>query len=137
MDKYKFIDELKSDVMYEAYGKDLKELFCNCAEAMFSVICQIQKIKSKESIELEINGKDLKDTLWNFLTNLIAEVDIHQMFFCKFEISQISETKVIAKAYGQEIKPELGDTVVKSLTNYKYDITKTKEGYKAMISLDI
>ena len=38
MKKYKFIEGLTSDVMFEAYGKDLKELFSNAAEAMFSVI---------------------------------------------------------------------------------------------------
>ena len=35
--KYKFIDNIMSDVAYEAYGKDLKELFINAAEALLSV----------------------------------------------------------------------------------------------------
>ena len=49
MQKYKFLDDITSDVMFEAYGKDLKELFENAAEALFSVICKIKKVKPKET----------------------------------------------------------------------------------------
>ena len=35
--KYKFIDSLTSDVMFEAYGKTFKELFENAALALFSI----------------------------------------------------------------------------------------------------
>ena len=45
--KYRFIDKLKSDVMFEAYGKNLKGLFENAALALFSVICDIKKVKPK------------------------------------------------------------------------------------------
>ena len=137
MKKFKFIDEIKSDVMFECYGKDLKELFANAAEAMFSVICKIEKIKASKVEEFEIKGEKLEDTFWNWLSGLIAIVDTEEMFFSKFEIEEISETKVKAKLHGQEIQPELGETVVKSLTNYKYKVEKTSKGYKAVISLDI
>ncbi len=137
MDKYKFMDDITSDVMFEAYGKDLKELFSNAAEAMFNVICKVSKIKHDKSIEIEVKGKNLEETLWNWLSELIASVDIEQMFFSKFKIIEANEKKVKARIYGQEIKPELGETVVKSLTNYKYKVEKTEKNYKATISLDI
>jgi len=135
--KYKFIEDLTSDVLFEAYGKDLKELFSNAAEAMFSVICKIKKVKPEKTEEFIIKGEDLDSTMWNWLSGLIAIVDTEEMFFSKFEIEEISETRVKAKLYGQEIQPELGETVVKSLTNYKYKVEKTSKGYKAVISLDI
>lgn len=147
---YKFIDELKSDIMFEAYGKDLKELFANAAEALFSVICQIEKIKPEKAEEFEIKGETVNDLLWNWLSGLIAIVDVEHMFFSKFEIEEIDETHVRAKLYGEEATPEKGETVVKSLTNYKYKVEKTDKGagkskisgnpglvYKAVISLDI
>ena len=135
--RYKFIDDLTSDVLFEAYGKDLKELFANAAEALFSIICQLDKVKPKKIEEFEMKGKDLKDTFWNWLSGLIAIVDTEQMFFSKFEIEEVDEEHVRAKLYGEEIRPEIGETVVKSLTNYKYDVVKTDEGYKAVVSLDI
>lgn len=135
--KYKFIDELKSDVLFEVYGKNLKELFANAAEAMFSVICKIDKVKPKESDEYEMKGIDLRSTMWNWLSGLIAVVDIESKFFSKFVIEEVDNHHVRAKIYGEEIRPELGETVVKSLTNYKFDVVKEKNGYKAVISLDI
>ena len=135
--KYKFIDEIKSDVLYEAYGKDLKELFENAAEAMFTIICQIEKVKDEKSVDIEVQGKNLRETMWNWLSELIATVDIEHMFFSKFDIIEISETHVKAKIYGEEALPEKGETVVKSLTNYKFDVEKKSKSYKAIISLDI
>ena len=137
MEKYKFIDEIRSDVLFEAYGKDLKELFSNAAEAMFTIICKVEKVKQEKTEEFIIKGEKLEDTFWNWLSGLIAIVDTEQMFFSKFEIEEIDETHVKAKLYGSEIKPELGETVVKSLTNYKFKVEKNEKGYKAVVSLDI
>jgi len=137
MDKYKFIDELKSDVLFEVYGKNLKKLFANAAEALFSIICQVDKIKPEKEEIFEMKGEDLESTMWNWLSGLIAIVDTEHMFFSKFEIIEVDETHVKAKMYGEEAKPELGETVVKSLTNYKYEVEKIPKGYKATISLDI
>jgi len=135
--KYKFIDEIKSDVMFEAYGKDLKELFENAAEALFSVICKIKQVKPKETEEFIIKGENLDSLMINWLQGLIAIVDTEEKFFSKFEIEDINETQLKAKLYGEPIKPELGETVVKAVTYYKYQLEKTKQGYKARISLDI
>lgn len=137
MKKYKFIDDLTSDVLFEAYGKDLKELFSNAAEALFSVICQIDKVKASKTEEFEVKGEDIEDTLWNWLSGLIAIVDTEQMFFSKFEIIEVDETHVRAKLSGESIRPEIGETVVKSLTMYRYKIEKDKNEYKVTISLDI
>ena len=137
MEKYKFLDEIKSDVMFEAYGSNLKELFANAAEAMFTIICKIDKVKGTEVKEFEVKGENLRETFWNWLSELIAEVDIEEMFFSKFEIIEVDETHVKAKLYGSSTEPGLGETVVKSLTNHRFEVKKTDEGYKAVVSLDI
>ena len=137
MGKYKFIDDLTSDVLFEAYGSDLKELFANAAEALFSVICQIDKVEPKQTEEFEIKGENLEDTMWDWLSGLIAIVDTEQMFFSKFEIEEVDERHVKAKLSGESIRPEIGGTVVKSLTLYKYKVEKDKNKYKVIVSLDI
>tara|TARA_Y100000310_G_C19945325_1_gene474422 strand:- start:37 stop:450 length:414 start_codon:yes stop_codon:yes gene_type:complete len=137
MEKFKFIDEIKSDVMFEAYGSNLKELFANAAEAMFSIICKVDKVKPSKIEEFEIKGEKLEDTFWNWLSGLIAIVDVEEMFFSKFEVEEVDDTHVRAKLYGSSIEPELGETVVKSLTNHRFSVEKTESGYKAVVSLDI
>ncbi len=137
MVKYKFLDKLTSDVIYEAYGKDLKEIFENAALALFSVICKVDKVKSKKKEEFEVKAETVEDLMFNWLQSLIAIVDTEQMFFSKFEIKEISETRLIADLYGEPIRPELGETVVKAVTMYKYKFEQSERGYKVTVSLDI
>jgi len=135
--KYKFLDDMTSDVVYEAYGKTLKEVFVNAAEGMFEVICQKDKIEPKDSVEVDIMADDIEDLMFNWLQELIALVDVEEMFFSKFEIISINDTKLKAKVYGEPISPAKGETVVKSLTYYKYKFEKVSKGYKVTVSLDI
>ena len=135
--KYKYIKDLTSDVMFEAYGKDLKELFENSAEAMFETICQLDKVKPTKKIEVNIQSDSVEDLLYYWLQQLIALVDIEEMFFSKFVIKEIKDNTLRADIFGEPIVPEKGETLVKAVTNYKFELKKIKEGYKATVSLDI
>jgi SHS2 domain-containing protein len=137
MKGYKFIEDLTSDVMFEAYGKDLKETFTNAAEALFSVICQKGKVGDSVRKELVVEGDDEKDLLVNWLQELIARVDIENLFFSRFEITSISRTKLKAVVYGEEADPQKGGTVVKAVTYYKLSIEETEKGWTARVALDI
>ena len=65
--KYRFIDDLTSDVMFEAFGKTLEELLGNAAEAMFSVICQLPQIKAKESRDVEVESDSVERLVVDWL----------------------------------------------------------------------
>lgn len=135
--KYKFLDDLTSDVLFEAYGKDLKEVFENSALAMSTIICDVKRVTKKNKILIEIQGKDEKDLLYKWLQDLIAQVDIEEMFFSKFNILDISSKKLKAEVFGEPITKEKGETLVKAVTNYKFNLEKIEKGYKSTISLDI
>ena len=135
--KFKFIEDLTSDVMFEAYGNDLKELFENSATALFNVICKIDKVKTIKSLNVEIEGDNLKELLINWLQELIALVDIKEMFFSKFEILEVSEKRLKAKIYGEKISPEKGETVVKAVTYHNFKLEKNKKGYLVRVVFDI
>ena len=145
--KYKFIEDLTSDVMFEAYGKTLEELFANAAEAMFSVICKLEKVKPKKKKDVRLDDESVEKLLISWLQHLISMVDVDEMFFSQFEVDSVRPSpdstrdkqlwNLEAKVYGQAIKPELGETVVKAVTNYKFRFRQTKSGYSARVSLDI
>ncbi len=137
MPGYRFIDDLTSDVMFEARGHDLKEVFANAAEAMFSVICKLDEVKGKKSLDVSVHGKDRNEVMINWLQHLIGLVDTEGMFFSKFEIIEAEEDHLRARVHGEDIRPELGETVVKAVTYYKYRFDKTTEGYIVRVSLDI
>lgn len=137
MEKYKFIDNITSDVVFEAYGETLNELFANAAEAMFTMICKIEHIEPKEERKIEAEADSVEDLLVNWLQSLIAAVDIEEMFFSKFKITDISDNKVTGYAYGQSVTPELGETVVKAVTYHQYEFKETDKGFMCRVSLDI
>ena len=83
--KYKFVEDLTSDVMFEAYGRDLKELFENAAEALSSVIAQTSRLKENVVKDIMVEGDDVKDLMVNWLQELIARVDVEGLFFRRFE----------------------------------------------------
>ena len=137
MQKYRFIDKLTSDVMFEAYGKNLKEVFENAALAMFSIVCAIKKVEPKEKESFKIKADRIEELMINWLQGLIAIVDTEQKFFSKFKIKKINETELNADLYGEPISPEKGGTVVKAITLYKYKFEKTDKGYVVRVSMDI
>ena len=135
--KYKILEDLTSDVMFEAYGKDLKEVFSNAAQALLSIICKIKEVESTKSINIKVKAKNPSELMFSFLQEIIAQVDLKTMFFSKITITKINKTSLEAKLYGEPIVPEKGETVVKALTNYKYEFKKTKNGYKVTAVFDI
>lgn len=135
--KYKFIDSIKSDVLFEAYGENLKELFENAAEALASVQCKLDLIIQKEPREIELEANNIDELMIDWLQEIIARVDTEEMFFSKFDIKEISETRLIAEIWGEPISPEKGETVVKAVTYHKFKLEKIKEKFVATVSLDI
>jgi len=149
MAKYKFIDDLTSDVMFEAQGKTLPQLFANTAEAMFTIICKLDEIRHLEIKQVTVEAKSLENLVVEWLQKLIGMVDTEEMFFSKFEVDSVTEIKnhvpensiwqLKAKIYGEPVTPEKGETVVKAVTNYgfKFEKLKAGKGYKVTVSLDI
>ena len=101
------------------------------------MICQIEKVKPEIEKEIEISGEDVKDLLFNWLQELISAVDVEGLFFSRFEITEISEKHLKAKCSGEEISKEKGGTLVKGVTYHRFEVERTKKGYKAVVSLDI
>ncbi len=134
MKEYEFVDDLTSDVLFVAYGKDVNELFVNSAKAMFDIICEI--VPATEEVSFEIEAKDLENLLYLYLSRLLAEYEINELFFSEFQV-EISGNKLNAKALGSEADPKQGKTQVKAVTMYKFGIKKTDEGYEATVSCDI
>ena len=71
------------------------------------------------------------------LNRLIAEVDIEEMFFSNFKITDITPTQMTGFVYGEPIAPEKGETLVKAVTYHQYKFEKTADGYKVRVSFDI
>ncbi len=137
LEKYKFTEDPNVDTIYRAYGKNLKDLFANTAEAMFSVICDLKKVEHTNKETFRIRGEDLDATLFNWLAGLLAIIETEEMFFSRFEIIEVDENHVKADLYGEPIRDEIKKEEIASVKNYKFDVIKTEEGYEATVSIDL
>ncbi|MFH0957030.1 MAG: archease [Candidatus Aenigmatarchaeota archaeon] len=137
MKKYEIVEDLTSDVMFEAYGKNLRELFENAALAMASVICRTDLVKAKKKLNVEISAENEEKLLVSWLQHLIALVDTEEMFFSRFEVLKIDARHLKARVYGEPIEPGKGGTVVKAVTYYRLGVEKTASGWKARVALDV
>lgn len=135
--RFRFIEDLTSDVVFEAYGKDLGELFENAAFALFSVICQIGKVSPVIEKSVAVRGKNAEELMFNWLQKLIGLVDLENIFFSEFRVKKIGGGRLEATCVGEEADPGKGGTLVKAVTLYKFGVKKTDKGYKATVSLDI
>lgn len=139
MKKFRFIDITTADVAFEAYGKDLNEVFENSALAMFEVMINTKQVKPKVERNVEAVGKDLQSLMFDWLNKLLVFVDSENLAFSKFKV-KIDEKNLKLKAIckGEEINREKHETrtAVKAATMHKLSIEKNKL-WKARVILDI
>ena len=135
--KYRFFDEMTSDIIFEAYGSDLKSVFENAGEALFKIICDVDNVKFVETRTVELNAGSVSALMVAWLQALIAEVDISEMFFSGFNIVEIDDTHLKAVISGESITPEKGKTIVKAVTYHQFEFKQTDEGFLCRVSVDI
>jgi SHS2 domain-containing protein len=139
MEKYKFIDITTADVAFEAYGKDLNELFANAALAMFEVMVNTKQVEPKIERKVKAEGNDLQSLMFNWLNSLLVFVDSENLAFSEFEVKVNEKNfKLEGICKGEEMNREKHETRthVKACTYHQMEIKKNKN-WKARIILDI
>ena len=137
--KYKFLEHT-ADIKFQALGKNLEEVFCNCAYALTDSIIET-KIKSNKKIKFKVKGNDLENLLYNFLEEFL--------FLCEtenFVLSKIKNLKIEKKSKNYFLFCEIsGDkskkyTIkehVKAITYSEMFIKKIKGKFIAQVVLDV
>jgi SHS2 domain-containing protein len=138
--EYEFLD-ITSDVMFRAYGNDESELFENSAKAMFSVISEIDSVRPEKVVEISVKGDGLEELMFEWLSHLLTESEIEEMFFSEFVVEEISKKDagftLKGRALGEDATVEKGGTLVKGVTYYGFKIEKKEDKYVATVTLDI
>ncbi|HDP74238.1 MAG TPA: archease [Candidatus Woesearchaeota archaeon] len=137
---FHIIDGITSDMGFEAEGKNLKEIAEASAKALFSIICDISKVSKNKKAVVEVNGNEPEMLLFDFLSRLVAESDINDMFFSGFDVSiDEKEGLLILKCncYGEERSREKSGAMVKAVTLHQFKLTKENEKYLLRAYVDI
>jgi SHS2 domain-containing protein len=140
MGTYEFVEDLTSDVMFEAEGKTLADLLDASARAMFSVICEIGKVEPVTMCVVKASGDDEKALLFDFLGRLLTASEIKGLFLSGFDVrveKNDSGYDAVVTAYGENLSRDKGGTVVKGIAMYGFSVEKTADGYKARVAMDV
>ena len=143
MKKYKTLDNVAiADIAFEAYGKNLNELFENAAFAIFEESADLNKVKEKKKKTIKVEADNVEDLLYDFLSEILYLKDVHSSIFKSSKVT-ITESKgkfkLKAELAGEKIdrkKHELRNDI-KAITLHMFTVKKIKQGYKAMIVVDV
>ena len=141
MKNYKFLDHT-ADIIFEATGKSVEELFENCGLALEETMVNLESIKHKEEYNITLETDSIESLLYDFLSELLFIKDTEGLLFNKFKITIIHKNKkheIIATCVGEKInrtRHELfNDT--KAITKHQFKIENENGKWKASIIVDI
>ena len=141
--KYKFLDHT-ADVMFEAYGKNLENLFVNAALATESIMVNMNTLGEKEDYTISLDNEDVKELLYDFLSELIFVKDTEGLLFKKFNVIILHKNKkyeLIAHCIGEIINREKHELIndAKAITKHMFEIKRREKDdiWKANVIVDI
>ncbi len=138
--RYKFLPHT-ADAMFEAYGKDLEEMFENSALALEECMVKLSTIKDKEHYEIKLECDSVEDLLYDFLSELIFIKDTKGLLFNKFNkvIKKNKKYKLSAKCKGDFINRNTQELLddAKAVTKHLFEVKKIKDKWIAKVLVDI
>ena len=140
--KYKFLEDVAiADIAYEAYGKDLNEVFENAALAIFELSADVETIDAVKKVEFELENEKLDNLLYDFLSEILFLKDSKYMVFKHVHatIKEGKKNKLKAVLEGDKINPEVQhlENDIKAVTMHMFELKKEKNQWKATVVVDI
>ena len=141
---YEFLDDVAiADIAFEAWGKDLPELFQAAGDATINtMIDNLEAIEPREQRIISLENEALDLLLFNFLQELVYYKDSEQLMLRAQQV-QIQEKdnkqQLNAVATGEKLDPNrhLQRVDVKAVTLHRFQVEETANGWTAMVILDI
>jgi len=125
-----------ADLKIRAYGKDLKELFCNAVKGMFKSITPIFDGERESVREFSVSSHDLESLLVDFLSEALYLSDVHNEAYLDARITEISEQKIVGTLVGTKVKDfEAGE--IKAVTHHGLRVKKEDDIWSAEILFDL
>jgi len=129
--RYKFLEDIAiADLAFEAYGKDLPELFTNAALATSDTMVNLKTVEPKTKKIITLKNRELYGLLFDFLSEIIYFKDAEYMVFSKFNVKLIKGEiyRLEAEIFGEKIDPKKHElhSDVKAVTMHMFEIKKNK-----------
>ena len=138
---YIYLNDLTSDVAFEAHGKSLEELLVTAAKAMLNIMYDLSRVEPMTSVSISVNGEDAENLVHRWLSEILFLFEVENMLFCEFrnlKILQTSEGMIVdGELWGNIADPELIITHVKGVTYHKFSVHQEGEEWTTTVVVDI
>ena len=84
----------------------MQELFARAAWAMFRLLTDMRCVRAAETMAVSVEASDREALMVRWLSELNYLHQAKHKVFCRFEVREISDTRLIAKIGGEAIGPE-------------------------------
>lgn len=137
MKKFIFLEHT-ADIKFQAFGKNLKEVFKNSSEAVFNSMYS-GKVKEKDKFIIKIKGNDLESLMYNFLEEFLFLMDSKNFFLSRIKIISLDEKKLELKAeiFGDDVKNYKLNHDFKAVTYNEMFVKKINGIWTAQVVMDI
>lgn len=152
--KFMFLEDIATaDLAFDAYGKDLSELFTNAAAAVAEASANPKTVKAVLTKKIQLSEPTVEKLLFSFLGELIYLKDTEPMVFRSIQVKVREEREgltVEAEVSGDHVKRGSEQELrmdIKAVTMHLFEIKKikkvkkekdgSKSGWKARVVVDI
>ena len=121
-------------------GDTFTSLFTNAAHGLFEMIAVIDSIDETSAIDIQIRAETVEDLFVAWLDELIYRHETDEIFFKRVEISNINETKIIAKVHGEptNFDKHVVYTEIKAVTYHQLYVKQNPNGsWEAQVIFDL
>lgn len=94
--------EHTADIGIIAYGIDMREAFANAAYGMFSLMADLRQVREETSRYVEAEAGDRESLVVSWLNELLYLFDVERIIFRRFDILELTDTRLKADAYGEK-----------------------------------
>jgi SHS2 domain-containing protein len=133
---YRFVEGIVSDVTFEASGSSWKEVFESAAQALFSIMYDPSSISAQKNVDISVESGDIKELLYDFLSDIIVAIETNDMFFTRAEVV-ISGPRLAARLWGEPATSEKLECIAKGISMHNFSVIQEGNEYKATVTVDI
>ena len=140
---YRYLEKfVTADMAFEAFGKDLDELFENSALALAEAMVHLETVAPKVKKEIKLEHASLQGLLIDFLNEIIYFKDAGPLFLTKFKVKvkkEVEVWKLTAVAWGEKVNFDKHkvEADVKAATWHMLELNQKGKQWYARVVLDI
>jgi SHS2 domain-containing protein len=139
---YRFLEHT-TDAYIEAWGPTLERAFAQAAEGFYETMLNLDTIQPVVENSVQVDGHDKEELLYNWLEQLLLELDIKEMVYASYDLSiAFNDPKLFklrARIRGEKYDREKhgAKTEVKGVTYHLMTIQKSAKEARVRFILDL